>query len=124
MKLFLISLVSLIGSSILLQAGCNKHTSEIDAPSCVQNKIRQIRSEPVRNPPAQVWKWEVDGQTYYYFTSPCCDQYNYLYDENCKVVCAPDGGFTGRGDGKCPVFKGEIRKTLVWKDDRKYPANN
>jgi hypothetical protein len=45
----------------------------------------------------------IDGQTYYYTTSPCCDLLNPLYDAQGKFVCAPDGGFTGRGDGRCPA---------------------
>ena len=80
--------------------------------------IDDIEKEEVRNPPTKVWKWEVDGSTYYYITSDCCDQYNYLYDENCNVVCAPDGGFTGTGDGNCPVFIEQIVSTLIWEDSR------
>lgn len=54
----------------------------------------------------------------YYVLSPCCDQYNYLYSENGKRICAPDGGLAGGGDGKCPDFSDSqnncqlIRKSL------------
>lgn len=97
---------------------CKKSDLNIDVPSCVENKITEIKEKEVYNPPAEVWKWEVDHNTYYYFTSDCCDQYNYLYDENCDEICAPDGGFMGRGDGKCPEFNGETNATLIWKDER------
>ncbi len=103
---------------ILSLTSCEKLDLEIDVPSCIEKKIEDIKQEEVRNPPAQVWKWEIDEQTYYYITSDCCDQYNYLYDDNCIVVCAPDGGITGTGDGKCPDFNGQIEKTLVWEDNR------
>lgn len=114
---FLSSVYILIGL-FFLNASCEKSNLNIDAPNCVQNEIKKIKIEEVRNPPAQVWKWEADGQTYYYITSDCCDQYNYLYNNNCDVICAPDGGITGLGDGNCPDFKEPIEKTLIWKDNR------
>ena len=45
-----------------------------------------------------------DGQRFYLFTPPCCDQFNKLYDANGHYVCAPSGGFTGGGDGRCPAW--------------------
>ena len=45
----------------------------------------------------------IGGQVYYYVRSPCCDLHNYLFASDGSYVCAPDGGFTGRGDGKCPA---------------------
>lgn len=101
-----------------LSIGCNSPDLEKDAPPCIQRKIKDIQKEDVWNPPAEVWEWKVDGNTYYYFTSSCCDQYNYLFDENCNQICAPDGGFTGNGDGNCPNFSGSIQKSLVWRDNR------
>lgn len=38
----------------------------------------------------------------YLIMSPCCDQFNYLYTAEGVRVCAPSGGLTGRGDGRCP----------------------
>lgn len=100
--------------------GCeDNNDGDNELPKCVMDKIENIKSQQVWSPPAEVWKWEVDGDVYYYFTSNCCDQFNILYNQDCKRVCAPDGGFTGSGDGMCPDFQGEIKKTLVWKDERK-----
>ncbi len=93
--------------------------NEKDPIPCIDEKITELQTKEVQNPPAEVWKWEADDSVYYYITSDCCDQFNYLYDENCVVICAPDGGFTGNGDRKCPTFNGDITKTLIWKDDRK-----
>ena len=91
---------------------------ELDVPTCIENKITTIIKENRTNPPTQVWKWQDSENVYYYITSDCCDQYNYLYDENCNQVCAPDGGFTGNGDGNCPDFTDEIVKILIWEDER------
>jgi hypothetical protein len=112
------STFSLIGI-ILLFSNCEGTETIIDYPSCIDSKIQELKKSEVQNPPAQVWKWEADGLTFYYITSDCCDQFNFLYNENCKVVCAPDGGFTGNGDGNCPEFSNEIVKTLIWEDLRK-----
>ncbi len=98
---------------------CKSTDQKAGLPVCIETKIEAIKIEPVGNPPAEVWKWEADGNTYYYFNSPCCDQYNYLYDGNCEVICVPDGGFTGKGDQKCPDFSVDLKKTLIWKDERK-----
>jgi len=101
---------------IFLTTSCSK--SDIHVPNCIDTKIAALKNSPVQNPPAEIWKWVDDGKTYYYITSDCCDQYNYLYAEDCEIVCAPDGGFTGNGDGKCAEFSSEIVKTLIWKDAR------
>lgn len=115
---FLFSIYILIGL-IFLNTSCEKSNLNIDAPNCIENEIKKIKIEEVRNPPAEVWKWEVDGLTYYYITSDCCDQYNYLYNNNCDIICAPDGGLIGSGDGNCPNFMEPIKKTLLWKDNRR-----
>ena len=115
---FFYSIYFLIGL-FFLNTSCEKSSLNIDAPNCIENEIKKIKSESVRNPPAEVWKWEADGQIYYYITSDCCDQYNYLYNNNCEVICAPDGGLIGSGDGNCPNFIEPIKKTLIWKDSRR-----
>ena len=78
-----------------------------------------FNNKPVQNPPAEIWEWKIDNTSYYYITSDCCDQFNYLYDSDCNVVCAPDGGFTGAGDGKCTDLNEPTQKTLIWEDLRK-----
>jgi hypothetical protein len=51
------------------------------------------------------------------FTAECCDHFNMLYDDSCKVICAASGGFTGQGDGKCDDFtKAAKFIKLIWKD--------
>lgn len=97
---------------------CDKQDIEKAIPDCVVEKIEAIKAQPVYSPPGSVWEWKVDGKTYYYVTSDCCDQFNFLYDDECQEVCAPDGGFTGEGDGNCPEFNGQIEKTLIWEDER------
>ena len=100
----------------LVMGACRKVKIDPVVPDCVQSKIDAIANQANYSPLAEVWKWVADDKTYYYFTSDCCDQFNLLYDEECKLVCAPDGGFTGQGDGACPHWATTPIKTLVWRD--------
>ncbi len=79
----------------------------------------KFKNEPVGNPPQSIWQYEYNGQTVYYVPPQCCDQFGQLYDASGTLLCAPDGGFTGRGDGKCPdFFKVRTNEVLIWKDSR------
>ena len=108
----------ILGFASIITACEKDETTTLSVPTCISEKIQELKDETIRNPPAQIWQWEVDGGTYFYISSDCCDQFNYLYNEACDIVCSPDGGFSGAGDGSCPEFTGEIKKTLIWKDSR------
>jgi hypothetical protein len=114
MRFIIISVISLVLSG----SQCTKNKIA-DIPTCVQKKINDIKAQPKWNPPATVTEYLYNGKTVFLFTSDCCDQYNVLYDNNCNYICAPSGGFTGQGDGKCKYFY--TTATLVrevWKDTR------
>ena len=119
MKISNICFFTLILVLASIQFSCKSSEQKKDVPTCITSKIEALKNEPVQNPPAEVWKWETKDNIYYYVISPCCDQYNYLYNNSCEVICAPDGGFTGKGDQKCPAFGVNVTKTLIWKDLRK-----
>jgi hypothetical protein len=103
---------------VFLQSqSCKKGTIKI--PACIQDKIEAIQQQPVFNPPGTVYRYLYEDKYVYLFSSNCCDQYNYLYDKDCNIICAPSGGFTGRGDGRCSNFDQMASdKTLIWKDPR------
>lgn len=89
-------------------------------PPCLQKKIDQYKAEEKQNPPRQVYSYVYKGQTVYYVTPPCCDFFSDLYDSSCALIGHPDGGFTGRGDGKITDFKdAKSNEKLIWKDGRK-----
>lgn len=99
---------------------CSKEI-KTDLPACIQQKIEALKGKPKANPPAEVWEYrnQASGQSYYLFSAACCDQYDELYDVACNYVCAPSGGITGAGDGKCGTLKQSLEKVrLVWKDER------
>lgn len=96
---------------------CNK--SKLSTPACIQDRIQQIKAQPKQNPPGEVNEYIYQDKHVYLFVSPCCDQYNIAYDANCNPVCAPTGGYTGKGDGQCPDFNDQAKWVrLVWKDER------
>ncbi len=98
---------------------CAKKAVANQLPACVNQQIEAIKRQPQWNPPAQVDEYSYNNKTVYLFSADCCDQYNAVYDEGCKVVCAPSGGLTGKGDGRCKDFFDVAKHVrLVWKDDR------
>ena len=111
--LFLSVLLSLTASK-----SC-KDGKDQTLPSCIQQMIEEYQSKPSQNPPASIYEYDYNGQKVYYVTAPCCDQLNKLYDANCNIICHPDGGFSGKGDGKCPDFNSaKANEKLIWKDER------
>lgn len=110
-------IVCLVLSSTFLS--CKKDGVN-DLPLCISKRILLIKIQPVWNPPAQIYEYEYNGQIVYLISSSCCDKYNTLVDKNCKIICAPSGGITGKGDGKCPDFSEKAKLVrLVWRDERK-----
>jgi hypothetical protein len=98
--------------------GCSQKMI-ISTPSCIEKKIAEIKKEPRWNPPAEINEYEYLGKKVFLISANCCDQYITLVDENCNYLCAPAGGFTGKGDGKCKDFNEKAKLVkLVWQDDR------
>ena len=69
--------------------------------------------------PQSVTRYHYKGQLVYYMVSACCDKYNIVFDGDCTVLGFPDGGYTGRGDGKMPDFRKEaVKDKIVWESDQ------
>ena len=113
MKLYsIIVLLAIAG----LSKKCGK---EAGTPTCIQSKIDSIKKAPKGNPPTEITQYQYNNKTVYLISSPCCDQYNIVYDAQCNYVCAPTGGFSGRGDLKCTDFDSTAKFIkLIWKDER------
>lgn len=88
-------------------------------PAFIKEKIEKIKSAPVTNPASSIWEVEYDGKKAYYIPPICCDIYSELYDSNGILICHPDGGITGKGDGKCTGTITKDKSKLIWQDDRK-----
>jgi len=105
---------------LLTIGGCRHLTAPDNNPQWVNNLIIKFEGEPVGSPPQSIWRYEYKGQFVYYVPAQCCDQFSTLYDSNGNMICAPDGGFTGHGDGGCSdFFQSRRKETLIWRDPRK-----
>ncbi|HMJ47975.1 MAG TPA: hypothetical protein VK498_11645 [Ferruginibacter sp.] len=95
-------------------------TGENVLPACIKKLIAQFKSEEVQNPPRKIYRYLYNGNTVYYVTAPCCDFFTDLYDSKCNLIAHPDGGFTGKGDGRAADFiKTRTAEKLVWEDKRR-----
>ncbi|GAC1588937.1 MAG: hypothetical protein NVS3B25_06110 [Hymenobacter sp.] len=88
-------------------------------PAWLKARIAAVLAERKRNPITRILRYQYGGQTVYYLSAPCCDQYSNVFDTKGRLICQPDGGITGKGDGKCPDFdKTKTNEKLVWQDPR------
>lgn len=89
-------------------------------PLCVKAMIEKMKASPVTNPPSKLYSYTFNNKTVYYYPGECCDNFSDLYDDSCKLIAHPDGGFTGQGDRKLPTFNDEKKnEKLIWEDKRK-----
>lgn len=101
-------------------AGCAAPGPEsAAAPEWLSALIANAEAQPVTNPPSRILTGDFRGQTVYYRAPYCCDIPGTVYDHSGAVLCTADGGFTGRGDGRCPEFWASLTQCeLLWRDPR------
>jgi hypothetical protein len=103
---------------------CNKSSEPTPTSSCPNGglaaKIAALQAKPKGNPAYEIWAYTWNGQKVYLASDEtCCDQFITLYDECFNVLCAPSGGITGKGDGRCSDFYQQATdQQLVWRDPR------
>lgn len=110
-----------IGTLVAVLADCTQHLAPLESshPAWLASLIRQLESEPTANSPAHIAEYVYRGQTVYYLPPRCCDVPSGLHNEAGAILCEPDGGLTGRGDGRCPRFFEERRnERIIWRDKR------
>ncbi|MFZ1451450.1 MAG: hypothetical protein WAT20_02040 [Ferruginibacter sp.] len=84
-------------------------------PTCIKNKIDSFKLKEPHERPQRVLEYIYKTKKVYLVVLPCCDFFNEVYDDTCNYLGAPDGGFTGKGDGKIPDFFEEAKnEKLVW----------
>ena len=110
----------ILSLSLLLGVGCNNSTGPDENPDWVNDLIEQFKSEPAGSPPQSIWRYKYNRKTVYYVPAQCCDQFSTLYNADGDTLCAPDGGFSRAGDGRCSDFIAERKnEKLIWQDSRK-----
>lgn len=112
-----IVLLALFGTSACASPDSVKASPK--QPEWLDKLIARYESEPVANPPRRIIRYRYRNQFVYYVPPVCCDRPSILYDTRGKVLCAPDGGITGRGDGKCADLRRKRSdQLLIWSDKR------
>jgi hypothetical protein len=103
-------------SGLSISAAADK---KAEPQAWVDGLIRRYQAGEPGNPPYAVWQYSYKGKKVYYLPPQCCDQYGELHDEAGKLLCAPDGGISGLGDGRCADFN-KLKKDglLIWQDPR------
>ncbi|MCX8478606.1 MAG: hypothetical protein ORN56_02310 [Chitinophagales bacterium] len=88
-------------------------------PNWVKQQIEILKTAPpYRTGKKMILEYRYQYNYVYYIPADCCDQLNPLYDEFGKKICAPDGGFTGKGDGRCPDFdRASQSPTIIWMEE-------
>ena len=96
---------------LLAMVACSKKNETTHYPACVQTVIDNGSADLT-----EILEYRYNNQTVYLFGSACCDRLNFLYDVNCRQLCAPTGGISGQGDGRCNDFiQNAVLVKTVWK---------
>jgi hypothetical protein len=104
----------------LAACGAQPVSEQAQVPPAVAALIQDLKSQPVANPPGYVASYEYSGQVVYYVPPRCCDIFGNLYNSDGQIICHPDGGIAGHGDGRCPDFFSQRKnETIIWRDTRK-----
>ncbi len=97
----------------------DQSVSDTSLPVCIKKMIIQYQQEEKQNPPRSIYSYTYKDKLVFYVPPICCDFFSDLYDSNCNIIAHPDGGFTGRGDGKVLDFmQTRTGEKLIWKDNR------
>lgn len=93
---------------------------EIALPEFLEQLTADFEAEDQSESPGSIWRYEYKGAIVYYIPpSPCCDRLSTLYDESGEILCSPDGGITGDGNGGCAdFFESRSAEFRVWTDAR------
>lgn len=109
-------------SAVALALGAACATEGPRDPAWLTTLIHELESQPVGNPPAFIARYDYRGQVVYYLPPRCCDIPSNLYDAAGAIICHPDGGLSGSGDGRCSGFFAQrTNEKVVWRDPRSSP---
>ena len=85
-------------------------------PDWLRIRLADYDAQPGPAAPRAVFEVRYGDGVAYYVQAGCCDQLDPLIDARGVLVCYPTGGFTGRGDGKCPGALPQVtERREVWR---------
>lgn len=96
---------------------CRNYLSLATIPACIKQEIRKAKRSK-NNLKIQVWQFKYKGDTVYFISASAADKMSVLLDCHCNIICRPDGGLTGKGDGHCKdFFLFRSDEKLIWQSD-------
>ena len=109
--------------AFLISVGCATNpvapNSVNSMPAWLTALTHEVEAQPLANPPAFIASYDYKGESVYFLPQRCCDIMSVLYRADGSVMCHPDGGFTGTGDGRCADFLVERKnERTIWRDGR------
>ncbi|HZX73217.1 MAG TPA: hypothetical protein VFE57_02270 [Cyclobacteriaceae bacterium] len=103
------------GFTLIGLAGCLSDalvTDYKDVPRNVDRYIHDKRINPIKISRVE---YSVQSSVGYLIDQNGNDMFIILVDSDGNYICAPSGGFTGSGDGKCPDFYKSLKSIeTVW----------
>lgn len=107
--------VGVIALILIVFSSFTKSKTKPVLPACIKQKIEAYKKLEKFEQPQSITEYEYKGKKVYYVTMHCCDFLNELYDDKCNLLGHPDGGFTGKGDGKLPDFnEKKSKEKIIW----------
>jgi hypothetical protein len=111
--LYSVTLMLAVATSAVAQSEVK---AKVKLPTWLKAKIATIEATPKFAEATVIWKLQYKDEDAYLFVAPCCDQFNTLYSATGVLLCSPNGGITGRGDGKCPdAITPKTKYVVVWR---------
>ena len=91
--------------TLLLAATAPARAGDASDPDLWPGATQQLQAARAGHPqPGTLVLRDPQGRVAFLLTAPCCDLFNPLYDDKGRKLCAPNGGFAGHGDGRCPAW--------------------
>jgi predicted small lipoprotein YifL len=114
-----LSIIVMLGTALAACGASGPVSRPTPVPAAVSTLIQQLETQPPADPPLYVASYEYRGQVVYYVPPRCCDIFSDLYSASGDLLCHPDGGLAGHGDGRCSDFLRQRKnETIIWRDRR------
>ena len=85
----------------LALSGCTAPSSRMPPSSAEFAALEAFLRPSLAHHKEPVIRYLLMGQVYYLAPATCCDRHDALFDAGGAFVCAPSGGLSVLGDGRC-----------------------
>ena len=84
----------------------------INNPTWINEEIEFAKQSPT-HVPVTIARYLYRNQIVYYISPAVPDGFSQLFDANHRLICSPEGGLTGHGDGQCNDFSAQAKNKLI-----------